>query len=39
VLMLVRDMYDYRGSLITGVVTKVPEAVRRLTDPFQTYWI
>lgn len=39
VLLLVRDMYDFRGSYVAGVITKIPEAVRRLTDPFQTYWI
>lgn len=39
VLLLVRDMYDFRGSLVPGVVTRIPEVVRRLTDPFQVYWI
>lgn len=39
VLLLVRDMYDFRSATIAGVLTKRTEAVRYLTDPFQTYWI
>jgi uncharacterized phiE125 gp8 family phage protein len=39
VLLLVRDMYDFRGTVNAAVLTKRPEAVRYLTDPFQHYWI
>ena len=39
VLLLVRDMYDFRGTVHPGVITKRPEAIRYLADPFQTYWI
>lgn len=39
VLLMVRDMYDFRGTINAAVLTKRPEALRYLTDPFQHYWI
>jgi uncharacterized phiE125 gp8 family phage protein len=39
VLVLVRDMYDFRSPTVSGLITRRPEVVRYLTDPFQTYWI
>jgi uncharacterized phiE125 gp8 family phage protein len=39
-LLLLRDYYDQRGSFVTGtVVSGVPDAVRRLMQPFQVYWV
>ena len=39
VLIMVRDMYDFRSPTIAGIMTRRPEVIRYLTDPFQTYWI
>lgn len=39
VLVMVRDMYDFRSPTIAGIMTRRPEIIRYLTDPFQTYWI
>jgi uncharacterized phiE125 gp8 family phage protein len=39
VLVMVRDMYDFRSPTIAGIMTRRPEIIRYLTDPFQQYWI
>jgi uncharacterized phiE125 gp8 family phage protein len=39
-LLLLRDYYDQRGSFVTGtIVAGIPDAVRRLMQPFQEYWV
>ena len=39
VLIMVRDMYDFRSPTVAGIMTRRPEIIRYLTDPFQQYWI